>query len=117
MIAQRNDELVLQWAPDKVGATLGTGCMRFVSNYGIDGLAINAEPRIDVLAVVSADPGKGHFREFVRALKRQYDQVRFFAIFNPVVGKALKRYNFTPCKETAWDGDVLEGMQWERRKN
>ena len=101
------------WKPDPVGLILGTGYMRFTTAHGIDGLArLDGEGGLDCLAVIAREPGKGQFRRFIAAAKKSFRRVAVWEDWNPVIGKALKRYKFRRARCVEADGEVSEGWEW-----
>lgn len=101
--------------PDPVGAILGTGYYRFSSPVGIDGLCKVNGGRLDLLAVISREPSKGHLREFLRQAKEHYRTVCVWHVDNPALGPALERYGFTPETEIQPDGEIVPGYRWDKK--
>lgn len=91
-----------------------TDFMEFSSDIGIDGLARVNGNRIDFLAVISEDEGKGHFRDFIVACKEHYAFIRFWALMNPELEKTLTRYGFYGGNDVDCFGDVVDVMDWNK---
>lgn len=106
------EELLLETWPDQVGLRLGTGFMRFKSNYGIWGLCIVDDDSIELLAVDAEEAGKGQFRSFIAALKNRFKMIQVIAITNPIVESALRRYGFAPTTVIGFDGVTCDGLKW-----
>lgn len=102
-------------SPDPAGNALGTGYQRFCSNFGIDGLARTfSKDKLELLAVVSTDEGRGNFRRFIESCKGEYQRIYIWEIFNPVLHGVLKRYGFAPTKMYEQDREWVEGWRWEK---
>jgi hypothetical protein len=108
--------LITSLEPDPISAMLGTGYFRFTGLFGISGLANPRPPRLDLLAVVSDQPGEGHFRDFVELAKLEYSTVCVWLVDNATLHAALMRYGFTPEVEIAFDGKPLKGLRWDKNK-
>ena len=95
---------------------LGTRMKRFWSTTGLEGLARENVDRIDILAIISKDPGQGKFRKFVQELKKCYKTICVWHDFNPIMTDCLKRYGFQEAVEV--DGmlknETLKGWRWDR---
>lgn len=97
---------------------LKIGYFDFSSRYGIDGLAKESgrnHCRVDVLAVVSKNPGNGRLREFISALKDEYSIIGIWHVDNDKLRAALERYGFTSCLEKQ-NGEMIDGMKWEKHQ-
>lgn len=101
-------------SPDPVGVMLNTRMERFVSPTGIEGLARAIGDRLDVLAVINPTPIRGCFGKFIAAAKIEYQTICVFAIGNPIVDQALRRYGFTPDVEIDEFGDTQELLRWDK---
>lgn len=100
---------------DPVGKLLCTGYRRFESSCGISGLYKENGDRLDVLAVIAREHGRGQFREFIELAKTEYKTICVWHDDNPAVGPALSRYGFTP--ETEIDGitgEIMTGWRWDK---
>lgn len=109
-------EAFMRWKVDFAGQILGTGYQQFFSRSGIDGLARVRENTIELLAMVSNDPGKGQFRNFIAALKKQYDAIYVWVIWNEDLIPVLERYGFETATLTEEIQGVVEtvtGMKWQ----
>ena len=116
MTDQPHSDLFSAWSPDSLGELLGTGYMRFETRIGIQGLArMDNERGLDILAVVSKRPGEGQFRQFIAAAQQAFDRVAVWVDFNPILGKALRRYGFVRAQRTEPDGEVCQGWQWRKQ--
>lgn len=89
-------------AIDPIGEALNTGFMRF-ENAAVRGLAKWTDARLDLLAIVSMEPGRGNVREFIRQAKRYWPEIVVFEVFNPALKDALARYGFAPIVMTSGD--------------
>lgn len=101
--------------PDPVGEILGTGYWRFVTPFGIDGLAKWTHDRIDVLAVGAYRPGRGAFRTFIEQVKKHFDSVYLWHIMNPLMHGILTGYGFTEAEQVE-GGEKMKGYKWERKQ-
>jgi len=101
-------------SPDPVGVVLETGFERFVSPTGIEGLARAIGGRLDVLAVINPTPIRGCFGKFIAAAQIEYRTICVFAIDNPIVDQALRRYGFTDDVEIDRFGDTQELLRWDK---
>ena len=100
--------------PDPVGMMLGTGYMRFASPLGVDGLVrTNSTKKLELLAVVSTEEGKGNFRRFIAACKERYACICVWEDWNPLLAPMLERYGFKPARQMEWDGEWVSGWQWD----
>ena len=88
--------------PDPMGELLGTGYMRFESPFGVHGPAKEFSDRVDLLAVVSEEQGRGYFRAFIRHLQATYHTVCVWEVWNATLGDVLRRYGFRPAWEADW---------------
>lgn len=103
--------------PDPVGQILRTQMMRFQSPLQIDGLCRVKGKSVELLAVLSPDDGKGHFRNFIQALKTEADSIRVMHINNPQLKAALHRYGFSDYEDVeSIQGEIefVTGMEWKR---
>jgi hypothetical protein len=101
--------------PDAAAVLLGTGYWRFESPYGIDGLFKEEDDnRLNLLMVIANDPGKGHFRTFMRAMMANYKTICVWSIWNQALEAALIRYGFTPETEILSTGEAVEGLRWDK---
>lgn len=105
--------VVGQLFPDDTAIKLGTGYSQFRCwTFKMDGLCKVNGRHIEILAIVSNQPGQGMFREFVRALKPVYDSITFWADMNPILSNALHRYGFVRVDSVDSDGSRIRGWQW-----
>lgn len=100
--------------PSIISEIFQTGYVCFHSPFGIEGLAKESGTRLDLLAVVAAEPGTGQFRSFLKASQRKYQTVCVWQIHNPVLAAALGRYGFTPDTEIDRHGVPVPGMRWDK---
>lgn len=101
-------------SPDPVGVMLNTRMQRFVSPTGIEGLARATGDRLDVLAVINPTPIRGCFGKFIAAAKTEYRTICVWAIENPIVDQALRRYRFTDDVTIDEFGDTQQLLRWDR---
>jgi hypothetical protein len=109
------DDLFASWEPDPAGQILGTGMQRFTTAIGVDGLATVNADRLDILAVVSVWPGKGHFRNFIDQCKKRFNVICVWEVWNPQLVAALGRYGFTPETDIAPWGETVKGYRWDEK--
>lgn len=99
--------------PDPFGMMLGTGYYRFESMTGIDGLAKESGERIDILALATKHAlRQGRFRNFIQQLKKQYQTICIWEIWNPWLEPVLIRYGFKPVSEVHY-GENVTGVRWD----
>lgn len=101
-------------SPDPMGLILETRFERFVSPTGIEGLARATGDRLDVLAVINPTKERGRFRAFIDQAKIEYRTICVWAIENPIVDQALRRYEFTPDVTIDEFGDTQELLRWDK---
>lgn len=102
--------------PDRNSLVLGTGFRRFHGRGQMRGLYMTKGRRIDFLVVHCDEPGRGHFREFVQKLKRGYDTICVWCVWNPWLGAVLERYGFRDEVDSAMDGTPVTGKRWDKTK-
>lgn len=104
--------------PDLNAALLGTGYWHFESNYGIDGLfkEEDAGKRLDLLAIIALNSGKGQFRQFIKAAMVHYQTVCVWTVWSEPLKAALTRYGFTPEIEILRNGEAAKGFRWDKKK-
>lgn len=107
-------KLFTSWEPDPAGLLLGTGFMRFTTKLGIDGLALESNDHIDILAVHSDDPGKGNFRKFLIELRARYHSINFLSVQNDILRDSLVRGYFKPTQFIGTDGVIVAAMGWKK---
>lgn len=103
---------------DRYAMIAKTGYWKFVSRAGIDGLMKWKDGRLDLLAIFTANPGTGQFREFIKEAKLISSTIFVWHIFNPTLGKILFRYGFKPVVETFKiqdREDVAKGVRWDAK--
>lgn len=100
--------------PDPIGDALGTGFRRFCSSsLGISGLYKEHEHGLELLAIVSDNPGHGQFREFIGRCKLKYLTIWVWAVSNPILPEVLARYGFRPT-ERRERGELIQGFRWDK---
>jgi hypothetical protein len=102
--------------PDPIGAALGTGYLRFRSPLGVNGLCRIAGKRLEILAVDSNHPGCGHFAEFIRQAKKEFDTICVWYVTSQILRDCLPRYKFRPWNERQLcrgEWESLEGYRWD----
>jgi len=105
--------VIVKTSLDPIGQMLGTGYARFEGINGVSGLFKAHRPhRLDLLAIVSEDPGKGNFRDFISQTKMEFNTICVWFIENESLYEALLRYGFTPEIEVGAMGDALDGLRW-----
>lgn len=80
----------------------------------VHGLARVEGKRIDLLAVVAVVSGRGDFGRFVDDLKRSYETIAVWEIWNADLNSMLHRRGFKPVREDV-DGDLVTGVRWDRK--
>lgn len=80
----------------------------------VQGLARVNGRHLEILAVLSKQAGCGNFRKFVEDCKGHYASVRFWALMNPELEKALTRYGFYGGFDTDEFGEIVDVMDWTR---
>lgn len=97
-----------------VSEMMGLPSKKFVSLFGVGGLAEFTDTRLDLIAVHSDNPGHGQFRRFMESCKNHFQEVYVWEISNPWLPKALMKYGFVDT--SGKPGDIFAtGMVW--RKN
>jgi hypothetical protein len=104
---------------DPIGLCLGFGELayhRFHTDNGIGGLAKWkwGGKELDILAVHSDNPGQGQFRRFIQWAQARFTTIRVWHISEPWLMQALARYGFSAETDISGDGEVMEGMRWDR---
>ena len=105
---------------DPAGHVLKTGFLRFESPTGCSGLVRVKDSAVEILAITARQHGRGMFRNFIRQLKAEADQITIYEIWNPFLELVLHRYSFTPCTEVqSIEGhvEILTGMRWHKQQN
>ena len=101
--------------PHWLSAALGTDFEEFhVERHYIQGCARVSGDTLDILAILCADPRKGHFREFMRECKLAYRRIRILRVMEPELAAALTRYGFRRCTITERDGERVPAMRWAK---
>jgi len=100
-----------QLYPDMVGNMLGTGFCRF-EGKDFDGLCRESGGCLDILAIISKNPGQGKFRMFVVALQSRYRAIRFYEVMNDGLYTHLSSSGFNDFDE--W-GVTGPNVIWESK--
>lgn len=111
---------IIDHGPDPVSLALGMGEQafhRFSSPIGVRGLAKWKGGRLDILAIESAVPGAGQFRKFISLCKDSFQTICIWQIWNESLHAALLRYGFTPQTEISGDGEVINGLRWDKAES
>lgn len=82
----------------------------------MNGLAKITGSSIEIMSVYSRHPNKGHFREFVDDLKRNYTRIRFWALLNEDLVGTLSRYGFSSGADVDEYGEMTDLMDWKDPK-
>lgn len=110
--------VVGRMTPDPLGIELGTGYFNFSNApLKIDGLCKpipHVIAGIEFLAVVSLEPGRGHFTEFVRQLKVHYRVIRFWLDMNPALSHVMQKEGFVRVASIDSDGSKIRGWEFSR---
>ncbi len=104
------------WVEGPLERILGTGFMRFGSTCEIHGLAKVVEDKLELLAVHSAVPGQGNFRQFVKQAKDQFVMIAVLHISQDWLSDALARYGFINFALPDERGEMITGMMWSEPK-
>lgn len=103
---------------DPIGLAIGVPnpYHRFRTDTGVGGLAKWkwGGDRLDILAVHSETAGRGQFRDFIAWSKTQFKTICIWYIAEPWLEKVLDRYGFVPETDISEDGEVMEGMRWDK---
>lgn len=109
-------DLLGSMKPDPVSKAFKTDYERFESPMKIAGLVRMRSPRkLEFLAILSIEPGKGNFRRFLEACKERTDCICFWEILSPVMKSMLERYGFEPARTYELKEEIT-GMQWCKHK-
>jgi hypothetical protein len=100
--------------PDPASEALGTDFDRFETTLGIVGLCRIRGDQIDLLAILSKDPGKGNFRTFIERLKKLHGVIGVWEIMEPGMNDTLKRYGFKPTRRFEKNGEIITGWRWRK---
>ena len=103
---------------DLIGMVIHEGkepFVRFASPLKIHGLGKFTPDRKDLLAVDADRPGNGDFRKFIAEAKKEWATICVWFVQNDILAAALSRYGFGKEIELSGDGEVLEGMRWDRK--
>lgn len=96
---------------DRIGEVLKTYFWRFDTIYKVDGLVKFNADTVEVLAIVSQEPGQGNCRAFIHQLQRCFPMVIIWHVDNPHLHAALVRYGFNRA-EIPTGGATLDCMAW-----
>lgn len=109
-----NPKIFKDTAPFLQGTALDVGYCRFISHFGIDGLAKEKGHELYLLAVHAEEIGKGQFRAFMQAAKSEYRTIFVLDIVNKDMKKILTKYGFRVTEVYDEDAkEVVEGMRWD----
>ena len=111
------DSVFESWDYDPVGRLIGSEFHRFKSRHGIEGLGLVTFPRLDLLAVVAANPGTGQFHRFIVAAKFRFDAIGVWAVGSSTLDQCLPRYGFKKATYTGSMGYTASGWLWKRMKD
>lgn len=82
---------------------------------GIRGLAsVDDDNTLNLVAILSDDPGQGNFRDFMKECKTHYPAIRVWAVLNEDLPAVLTRYGFTKGHDMGYDGKMEEVWDWKR---
>ena len=87
---------------------------KFSSPVGCHGLARWTPDRLDILAISSRKEGVGQLRKFIAEAQKHWPTICVWFISNEVLDAALKRYGFFRQIELAGNGEVLDGLRWDK---
>lgn len=100
--------------PDLAGELFETGfqCFRAGTVHGL--ARVDALGTLDILAIASDEPGRGHVSAFLAACQAAYPKIHMLFVANPRLAAMLAKRGF---RETTWAerGEVVEGWMWERK--
>ena len=84
------------------GTRLDTGFREFyVRKFKMRGLAKVEGRSLEILAIAADQPGRGHFRKFMQAVKKEYVEIVFWDVMSRVLLSVLPRYGFWEMKRPA----------------
>lgn len=71
------------------------------------------------LAIESTHPGNGLFRDFIAAVKKEFDRIDIWFVTTSILTECLPRYGFRPHQERQFlaalnEWESLEGYRWDR---
>ena len=69
--------------------------------------------RIEILAVIAVESGRGHFSAFLEELRGAYDEVVFWEVMNRRLERKLRRQGFVGLAGIE-EGSVHTGLAWRR---
>jgi hypothetical protein len=98
---------------DPVGEAVGSDFQAFTAPF-VHGLARVSGRRLDVLAIKSAEEGRGHCRRFVADARREFDTVVFVEVCNEMLAAALGRWGFRQVVEEFAGGERCDCWRWDR---
>jgi hypothetical protein len=83
--------------------------------FGIHGLARITGPKIEIIAVAADVPGVGCFRDWIKNLKTEFQEIYIWEVWNDFLPAVLARYGFEPiCMLDTYTAEVLEGFKWSK---
>lgn len=104
---------------DPIGKALGFEYFHFDSPIGIKGLCRIDGKRVQFLVVDSVRPGHGLFRDFIAAVKLEFDRIDIWHVYSHILFSCLPRYGFRPWQEKQFvkaknTMEHLEGYRWDK---
>lgn len=106
--------LLGELATELLGRRMDLGFCEFVCD-DIRGLARITGGKVELLAVLAMDHGKGSFRALIDRCKAEYRTVEVLEIMNPILNDVLKRYGFKKFSRREGDGEKVTGWRWRRK--
>lgn len=96
------------------------GFSEFKSPIGISGMCRVDGRRVQFLAVDSIRPGNGLFRDFIAAVKKEFDQIDIMFVESPILLSCLPRYGFRYYEESQFIARINEwtflyGYRWDKQ--
>jgi hypothetical protein len=96
-------DLFIEVWPCPIGKMLGRDDYQQFRADGIHGLMKEAGPALELLAIESAEPNKGYFRDFIKRAKTKYSRITLLCVWSRLLDSGvLARYGFSPDGNGNW---------------
>lgn len=106
--------LLGELAAELLGQRMDLGFCEFVRD-DVRGLARITGDKVEILAVLALEQGKGSFRALIDRCKAEYRTIEVLEIMNPMLNDVLKRYGFKKFSRRERDGEKVTGWRWKRK--
>jgi hypothetical protein len=103
-------------APSRVAKALKTGFWEFESPYQVRGLVLVEGDTVNLLAVLSDDPGQGHFALFMDKVEGQFKEIVFWSMMSADLDRILSRRGYVARIIPDKFGEMQRCMILERWK-